>query len=372
MSACKKCKKEIPDGAVFCPWCGMRQEKQTGVKTRPNGAGTAFRRGKTWTAQVTVGISYDASTGKLTRSYRSKGGFKTKAEALNYCPSLLENLSRQKAPPLSYYWNSFYGSELEKLSESKRTAYKIAWKKLSSIASMPVDAITVPMLRQIVEKVAPTFYPARDIKTLLTHLYKLAVADGWGKMDVPRLIVLPKNDEKERAPFSDIEQAQLWRSYDQGNANAGLALIMIYTGMMPGELRGVDVSMIDLDARRISGAGLKTEVRKKEAIILPADICPILEDMMEGQTEKLLPYSEGEFYRRYYDGLEKAGCRKLQPYSCRHTTATRHTIDESTPPQVVMRLMRWSSTRMMDRYVHPSEEDAQKAADGMRKSMTNA
>lgn len=369
MPLCKKCKKDIPDGAAFCPWCGMRQERQKSVRGRGNGTGTAFKRGKTWTAQVTIGTEYDAEKDRIIRKYKTKGGFKTKVEALNACPSLYTATKMQKAPTLTYYWNSFYGNEMEKLSDSKRTAYLIAWKKLSPVATMPIDAITVPMLRETVEKAAPTFYPARDMKTLLTHLYKLAAADGWGRLDIPRLIVLPKNEEKERTPFSDIEQAQLWRSYDQGNENAGLALVMIYTGMMPGELRGVKVSMIDLDARRISGAGLKTDVRRKEAIILPADICPVLEDMMREKTDKLLPYSEHEFYRRYYDGIEKAGCRKLQPYSCRHTTATRHTIDESTPPQVVMRLMRWSSTRMMDRYVHPSEEDAQRAADELKKRL---
>lgn len=369
MPPCKKCKKDIPDGAVFCPWCGMRQERQKGAKTRGNGTGTAFKRGKTWTAQVTVGIHYDAEKGKLVRAYRSKGGFKSKIEALNACTLLYSAGKPDKAPTLSYYYNSFLGAEMEKLSDSKRTAYKIAWKKLSAIAAMPIDAITVPLLRDTVEKAAPTFYPARDIKSLLMHLYKLAAADGWGNMDVPRLIVLPKNAEKERTPFTDAEQAQLWRSYDQGNGNAALALVMIYTGMMPGELRKVETAMIDLDAQRISGAGLKTDVRKKEAIILPTDICPVLEEMMRGKSGKLLPYSEMEFYSRYYDGLEKAGCRRLQPYSCRHTTATRHAIDESTPPQVVMRLMRWSSTRMMDRYVHPSDEDAQKAADELKKQL---
>ena len=369
---CKKCKKEMPDAAPFCPWCGMRQQRQKSVKTRSNGTGTAFKRGRTWTAQVTLAIERDAATGKTIRHYRTKGGFSSKTEALNYCALLLAAPEKKKAPTLNYYWNSFYGSEMEKLSESKRTAYKIAWGKMASIAFTPVDALTVPVLREVVEKAAPTFYPARDMKTVLTHLFKLAAADGFANMDIPRLIVLPKNEEKERQPFTEEEQAALWCSYDVGNADAGLALIMIYTGMMPGEMRRLEASMIDLDAKRIVGVGLKTEVRKKEAVILPEDICPVLEDLMQGKTGKLCPYCETEFYRHYYDGLQLAGVRKLQPYSCRHTTATRHTIDENTPPQIVKRIMRWSSTRMMDRYVHPSEDAAQKAADSLKKSsMTN-
>ena len=27
MASCKKCKKEIPDGALYCQWCGAAQKK---------------------------------------------------------------------------------------------------------------------------------------------------------------------------------------------------------------------------------------------------------------------------------------------------------------------------------------------------------
>lgn len=53
--------------------------------------------------------------------------------------------------------------------------------------------------------------------------------------------------------------------------------------------------------------------------------------------------------------------------SCRHTTATIHAVDEHTPPQVLQKIMRWSSTKMMDRYVHPDDSDAHEAANTMKR-----
>lgn len=362
---CKKCKGAIPDGAPFCPWCGMRQEKPKGVKTRTNGTGTAFRRGKGWTAEVTLGYKEDGK-----RIKRTKDGFRTKAEAINYCAVLLETPRQKRTPLLCNYWDLYYGRQMEDLSESKRTSYKIAWNKLQAISRMPVNKITVADLQEAISSTCKTFYPARDAKQLLSNLFKLAAADGWCNKDLPAMIKLPKNNENERMPFTDEEQRLLWALYDRGDTNVHIPLIMIYTGMMTGEMLKLTVSMIDLPNREIVGVGIKTDTRKKSAVFLPDDICPVLEDAMAlaGEDGRLYPMSDMAFYKRYYRALKAAGItRKLTPYSCRHTTATIHAVDEHTPPQVLQKIMRWSSTKMMDRYVHPDDSDAHEAANTMKR-----
>ena len=49
-------------------------------RTRGNGTGTAFKRGKTWTAQYTKYMFRDEN-GRLVRRYATKGGFSTKRDA---------------------------------------------------------------------------------------------------------------------------------------------------------------------------------------------------------------------------------------------------------------------------------------------------
>ena len=80
---------------------------------------------------------------------------------------------------------------------------------------------------------------------------------------------------------------------------------------------------------------------------------------------RLFGTSEDKWREDYYGALEAAKCRRLQPYSCRHTTATALTINKQIAPQTVQKVMRWSSTKMLDRYAHPDTKDAQAAVDSL-------
>lgn len=324
-------------------------------KARGNGQGTAYRRNGSWTAQVVIGWKMGKNNQPIPIK-RTKGGFKTKREALAYCPELLKAPAAKKiAPRLSHYAELYFAGEYDKLSRSKQTAYNIAWKRLTPLHDYPVDQLTVALLRQTVNDAAATYYPARDCKVLLSHLFKLAGADGWVSKDLPSYIILPELNEKARCPFSPEEQAALWRLYEAGNRDAALPLLMIYTGMMPGEVMRMTPDMIHLEDHQIIGAGLKTKVRQESPVWLPDAVIPILEAAIADPGHPLWIQTEKGFYPHYYAALEAAGTRRLEPYSCRHTTATALTITENIAPQTVQRIMRWTTTRMLDRYAHPDD-----------------
>ena len=88
---------------------------------------------------------------------------------------------------------------------------------------------------------------------------------------------------------------------------------------------------------------------------------------------RLFTASEDQWRKDYYDALEAAKCRRLQPYSCRHTTATALAIDKNIAPQTITKVMRWSTSKMLDRYAHPDTQDAQAAVDqiGVRNDVRN-
>lgn len=357
---CKKCSHELDESWVACPFCGAWLVKQPRQQKRGNGEGSVYKRGKTWTARITT-ETYEVE-GQVHQKRPSKGGFATRAEALMYL-STLKKEPVKKAPSLDHYYSLFSSGRNEKLSKDKQVAYRTAWKKIpDDLKGRPIDLLTVSDFQKVINDTCSTFYPARDIRSLLNHLYRLAAADGNANAGLPDLLDLPSLEEETREPFTKEEQALLWQSWEAGNVDAAMPLLMIYTSMMTGELRRLTISMIDWEKKEIVGIGMKTKTRRSKSVLLADAILPVLETVAEGRADRLYPISEKIFYKRYYAALEAAGItRHLTPYSCRHTTATALAIDEHVAPQTIQRIMRWSSTRMLDRYAHPDDADARQA-----------
>lgn len=361
---CRKCKKEIPDSSAFCCWCGIRQEIKRSARTRPNGSGTAYRdlRTKLYICEVTLG--YDPVTGDRIR--KRKYGFKTKSEALAYAPTLKGETRASKVYNLSMYHHVW--SQTANLSKSKETAYRIAWEKLSPIAYTPIRDLDISTLQSLVSEKAPTYYPARDMRTLLSHLFKLAIADQQVTVNLAQYIKLPSLEEESPEPFTESELSSFWSSYDAGDTFVGYILLMVYTGMMPGELFIFRKDMIDWDQRLIIGCGLKTKVRKSTPIVVADCILPVLQHLCDSTPgEKVLRMNRDHFYEEFHLALSRCGCRDLTPYSCRHTTATALALGDNVAPSVIQKVMRHSKFTTTQRYIHPDVSDALSAVNTIQR-----
>jgi len=325
--------------------------------------GCAIKRGKTWTAVVTMDWIRPEDPSKPKKPIRrTKGGFPSKAAAIAYCPTLLAGgyEKKEEAPRLSHYWKVYSEGDMLTISKGKQSAYRTAWNKLKSIHDVRVDAITVELLRNTVSEACKTFDPAKDCKSLLANLFELAAADRFAVRELPSYIILPEHIVKERETFTKEEQAALWKAYDNGDIRAAVPLLMIASGMMPGEMMLLKTDNIDLDKRIIVRAGLKTKIRKRTPVVLSDAILPVVKDLIDHAMPSGYIWKRDEklWYDNYYAVLEKTECRKLQPYCCRHTCASQLSIDQNIPPQTIRRIMRWSTTKMLDHYAHPDTSDA--------------
>lgn len=371
MPRCIRCHKDM-EATPFCPHCGAKQEKTNRKRKRGNGMGTAYKRPgqNTWTARVTIG--YEAKPdGRTIQRYRTKSGFRTQTAALEYCAALkAQRESSAPAPTLAHYWELYEKNRLDLLSHDRAVSYAIAWKKLKPLHLMPVDKIKVHDIQRVVSAAAPTHYPARDMRTVMSQLFKLAAADSYVSKDVPSLVVIPPLVEKETETFTPEEQRMLWAAYEAGVSNASIPLIMIYTGIMPGELLRLRIEMIDFESRTISGLGIKTKARREAVVVIPECIVPLLDEARSGRnTGKLYDMGKNALYNSYHAALKASGCRPLRPYCCRHTTATALAIDANVAPQTLQKAMRWASSRMASRYVHPSVEDVRDALEAIKKPL---
>lgn len=363
---CVKCHRDIPDDANMCCYCGRKFVRKTSRRTRANGMGTAVRRGRGWRAVVVLGWKMSEDGSHRVPVYATKDGFPTKKEALEYCPVLMANGKVGKSADaiedrktIEYYWNLYESSGLLTVSHSKQTSYTIAHNKLCDIDNRLISDIAIKELQAVMDEKAKTYYPAKDIKTVLSKLFDLAIVDEVVATNKASALVLPKLDEEEPIPFSEEEMNRLWADYDAGNFFTGYILLMIYSSMMPGELLKCKKDMIHYDKRQIIGAGLKTKKRRETPIAIADFIAPVLEVLCENSSsDKLLTMNKDNFYKKYYDTLERIGCRKLPPYSCRHTTATALALGGNVAPAIIQKVMRHAKYSSTQRYIHATTDDA--------------
>ncbi|MDL2293175.1 tyrosine-type recombinase/integrase [Ruminococcaceae bacterium OttesenSCG-928-D13] len=356
---CIKCRVELLPESIYCHICGKKQvveKSQRKPRTRGNGEGTAFQRGKTWTCEVNLGKKRNPETGKIVTDRRTKGGFKTKREALEYIPTLKAQKDAEITKPVSTLgdmWDIYSTNAMLKLSDSKQKAYRLAHKRLADLIDTPINAITIQMLQHVVDEQAPTFYPAKDIKNLLSHLYKRAMAQQEVAVNLSDFIELPEMEENEPVPFNEDELKKIWASYGEGDKFAGYILLMIYSGMMPGELLNVRKDKIDWLNQRIEGCGLKTKKRKEVPIVIANLVVPVLHDLCSlTDSDMLLEKSSyRSFSRAYRATLERCGVEHHNPYACRHTTATALALG-NVAPEVIKEVMRHAKIDTTKRYIH--------------------
>lgn len=360
---CRKCRQEAPAGP-YCALCGARQDTAPKrPKKRGNGTGTVYKRGSVWTAERTLYYTLD-DNGKKRRKAQTKSGFRTKRDALDWLAKLSETESRS-APTLLDLWNTYEQTELGKLSASKQSAYKIARARLEPIIHRKIDTLTTIDLQQTVSKNATSYYTARDMKVLLSHMYKRACADQFVQANLSEYIVLPTLEEKESTPFNENEVAKIWAAWQSGDTFAGYLLVMIYSGMMPGELLSILKANIDYDKNEIYRSGKKTAIRKEKPISFAgcvADVLRKLADLTDG--DKLVQRNRDAWYSDYHEFCKRIGIRDLPPYACRHTTGTEAAKLGLNAP-TIQAIMRHAKITTSQRYIHMGSKEAHAGLDRM-------
>ena len=357
---CIKCKAALPEGALFCPMCGKKQtagERKSG-RSRGNGTGSVYKRGNVW--EVAVVLGYKVVDGRAVAIRKTKRGFKTKKEALEYIP-ILKNEKAKKAPTLFDLWEQYQEAAYKKLSSSRQEKYRIAWPKMAALHFTRIDFLTVKDIQTVINEKAPTFYPARDIKDLTSIFFQMAMADQFVSVNLAEFLVLPDLEEKEREAFTIDEVSKLWSDYEAGNWWTGYILLMCYTGIMPGELMAALKESVNFEEKQIIGAGKKTKVRKATPIALADEIIPVIQDLFEHTPgDKIIRINKDNFYDTYYETLERAGVRRLTPYSCRHTTATT-LANANIAPSVIQKVMRHAKFTTTQKYIHIDMEPMREA-----------
>ena len=294
-------------------------------RTRGNGQGTAFKRGTSWVAQVTI---WDyAPDGTKSRKYKTKGGFKTKKLALEYAGALLNGVD--VAPKMSFatLYNAWSGVHYDKISNDAANGYKAAYAKCGFLYGRDFGGIKTADLQYIIDKsVSLKGQPISrrskaDIKSLFSNMYKYAIQNDIVSKDYSQFVTLEKKPKSKKDAFTAEEIDKLWKDYEAGNRFTGYILIMIYTGIRFGELATITLDNVHLDKQYMVG-GIKTDAGRDREIPINDKILPIVSDVCSQNKKKLLEMHEKVFYNSFRCTLERLSIRPLNPHCCRHTFFT--------------------------------------------------
>lgn len=358
---CVKCKKEIPDESVFCLHCGWDQGKTPSSrrpKARGNGQGSVYKlpNGK-YRAAVTVVCAVDQCTGKLVRRYRTKT-FAKRTDAVNY----LADLRRQKTPDLvtldALYLKFEKTKKYAALSKSQQDKLSYAWARLEPLRYKKISEITLEDMQRTIDEKVSTFYPARDMKTMLSHLYTLAIKHGYVDRNPTEYIELPENEKSRKDAWKQEELRAFWADWQAGNTFTGYILIMIYAGLRFGELP-IPKENIHLDEQYMIG-GIKTDAGTDRTIPIADIILPVVRYFYDINKRKLLEMNQDNFYRKYWDTIKRIGVRELNPHCCRHTYFTR-LASAGIQPGVITAAGGHTSYQTTLGYTHIPLEDLLKA-----------
>lgn len=346
----RACGKEIPDGAIYCPFCGKKQTRTAAPKTkkRPNGTGTVYQVGGSWRAE------YRVFSDSAMVSRRTRGGFATRADAEICLQTLRSARVVPRAMRVVAAWEQLIASpRYQELSKDKQSHYRTAWGRLSAIAGCEIGAIPYPELQALVDAAPGDYYAKRDIKTLLGKLWNVAIKNGAlapGEDNTPEL-ELPPIPTSERDAYTVDEVHEMWRAYQDGCLAGCYGLLMCYTGMRPGELMLLDPEQIDLGAQRALG-GIKTAAGMNREIPLAAAIIPVMQDALAVSGSRLVKLQEADFYAQWRDMVDRYKIRAhMTPHSCRHSLASAFERAQVSP--IVRKLILGHAIRdITDHYTH--------------------
>lgn len=385
---CQSCQTVLQEDARYCHKCGKKQTKASKKRHhhRAQSEGTITKLSGQRKNPYWARMPADYSTGVPER--KSLGCFSTykaAAEALAkamYVPS--EDVKNEKRVTLQDMYDRFIDSHyFAALSKSAQGSHRSAWKHLAKIAAVPVSCINKDTFQKPINDLHAKGLK-RETLAKVRNLCSLLCKEGMGlgliTVNYGQLVQLPKQDSMPVKPFSTKDIQLLWGAFDAGDKDAGVVLILIYTGMRPSELLGVSIEEhLHINGERwYIQTGSKTKAGRNRIIPIPCVLQPVIRFMMSERAEgPLVAAEQGGFLRldnwrpRNFNPLMKRlALEGYVPYSCRHTYADLQKRRSVTPEILATIMGHEDYSTTVEHYFSTTEEDIARlceAADGLER-----
>ena len=325
---CRRCGNEIPDVSLFCNLCGTKQEKQKSQRKRGNKTGSVYKLKNGMYQAAVVVAKWKNKNGKLQMK-RIRRNFAKKSDAVLALTDMIReigNVAPAADLTLRELWEIYSKSkDYDSLSKSQSMKMRIAWNRWKDIEFRGIRTLTVADIEDMIESKTESYYPARDMKVCLSHLFDIAVKREIVQTKKTDYADIPYDPPKaKRECWSQEEVDALWNDYNAGNSFTAYIIIMCYAGLRYGELATIPLSNIDL-GKNMMQWGIKSDAGIDRVIPIHPRIKPLIERIILQRKQRLLEMNEDNFYDAYWKAISRAGLRELPPHTCRHYFFSRLT-----------------------------------------------
>lgn len=339
----------------------------------PNGYGSVFKLGgkrrKPFAVRVTVGWT---DTGKQKYEYLSY--HESRQEAMialadyNKNPFDITQAKTTFAEVYEKMMKEKYPDGYGKKERSNFLGYQASYRSAEPLHNMKFVDVRTKDLQQVINACKKSYGTKRKIKVLFNQMYKYALQHDLVTKDYSDFVELGKDDTKpSRIPFSNEEIQMLWDNVERDDF-IKLILILIYSGMRPGEIVEVKTEDVYLNERYLRG-GFKTEAGTNRVIPIHKRIHDFIAELVANGHEFLVTNAENKqmTYHNFYNDHFKKTMEQLEmthkPHDCRHTFATL--ADNADVNKLsIKRIMGHASKDITDKvYTHKDIEQLLKAID---------
>lgn len=339
---CPKCQRELPPDAVICCYCGKKISADKRKKTkRPNGTGYVYPRNATWTARVVdhYDVITEGDKRRLRPVYKTKGGFKTKRDAINHVSTLLASV-RNEHPPKTFQedfdaWKERYA---DRIAEKTMSDYGSAFKHYKKFHHKNVDTISTTDLQSCIDSCGHGKRTKEQMKTVASLVYKYAIDDNQ-TLKNPAANLYTGDDETQH--YEALTEEELKKVEDSGLEYADYIVALCYLGHRPSEFFGfTKEDYHEENGTHYLYGGVKTKAGKTRSVTIPPHVLPIIQRRLAVEGTDLLfprydrrrngkPKGFSQMPVRYFNKfiwkpiMEKLGIVGKVPYSTRHTYANK-------------------------------------------------
>lgn len=288
-------------------------------KSRGNGTGTAYKRGRTWTAQVVIGWKVSKDGTSMVPIKRRKGGFASRKEAINACAGLLASAPAPKSPTLQQIydrWETFYAP---RVGSSTMDDYKYAFKHFSRLSGYRLDQITPDDLQKCLDDCQSGHRTHQNMKCVAGLLWKYAMDQKLAHRNIAENLFIGRGSSVQREPLTAAEVEKIRKAIPLYRY-ADYIYCLCYLGFRPGEMLELrkdqlfcsvvhdDESDTDIPVWYFIN-GKKTAAGKDRVVVVPDQILDIV------LSRLYIPGTDLVFPMYQFDKKDQPSFRSFKPMS---------------------------------------------------------